>query len=67
MKAIKAHYDGQVVVPEEPLDLPVNTPVRVLLPEADDSIEITKGFASLSETSFSVIWDNDEDAAYDKL
>ena len=67
MKAIKAHYDGQVVVPEEPLDLPVNTAVRVLVPDTDDSVEIIKGFASLSESSFSVIWDNDEDAAYDKL
>jgi len=67
MKAIKAHYDGHVVVPEEPINLPVNTPVRVLVPEADDSVEITKGFTSLSETSFGRIWDNDDDAAYDKL
>lgn len=67
MKAIKAHYDGHVVVPEEPINLPVNTPVRVLVPETDDSIEITQGFASLSEASFSRIWDNDDDAAYDKL
>ena len=67
MKAIKAHYDGRVVVPEEPIDLPANTPVRVLVPEADDSVAITKSFANLSEPSFSRIWDNDEDAAYDKL
>ena len=67
MKAIKAHYDGHVVVPEEAIDLPVNTPVRVLVPAADDSVEITHGFSILSETSFSRIWDNDEDAAYDKL
>ncbi|OGQ51931.1 MAG: tRNA epoxyqueuosine(34) reductase QueG [Deltaproteobacteria bacterium RIFCSPLOWO2_02_FULL_57_26] len=67
MKAIKAHYDGRVVVPEEPINLPVNTPVRVLVPEADDSAAVTKAFAKLSETSFSRIWDNDEDAAYDKL
>jgi len=68
MKAIKAHYDGRVIVPEEPVDLPANTPVRVLLPEADDDAAvITKEFAQLSETSFSRIWDNDEDAAYDKL
>jgi hypothetical protein len=67
MKAIKAYYDGHVVVLEEPINLPVNTPVRVLVPEADDSVEITKGFASLSEPSFSRVWDNDEDAAYDKL
>jgi hypothetical protein len=56
-----------VVVPEEPIDLPVNTPVRVLVPEADDSVAIAKAFANLSEPSFSRIWDNDENAAYDKL
>ena len=68
MKAIKAHYDGHVIVPEEPVDLPANTPVRVLVPEADDdAVVITEAFAQLSETSFSRIWDNDEDAAYDKL
>jgi hypothetical protein len=67
MKAIKAHYDGRVIIPEEPIDLPANTPVRVLVPEAESSAEITKAFSNISEASFSRIWDNDEDAAYDKL
>jgi hypothetical protein len=67
MKAIKAHYDGRVIIPEEPIDLPANTPVRVLVPEAESSAEITKAFSKISEASFSRIWDNDEDAAYDKL
>ena len=67
MKAIKAHYDGRVIIPEEPVNLPANTPVRVLVPETDDSADITRGFSKLSEASFSRIWDNDEDAAYDKL
>ena len=67
MKAIKAHYDGRVIIPEEPIDLPANTPVRVLVPEAESPAEITKAFSNISEASFSRIWDNDEDAAYDKL
>jgi hypothetical protein len=67
MKAIKARYDGHVIVPEEPVDLPADTPVQVLLPDENDSIEISKAFANISEASFSRIWDNDEDAAYDKL
>jgi hypothetical protein len=67
MKAIKAHYDGHVIVPEEPVNLPVDTPVRVLLPDENDSVALTKAFANISEASFSRIWDNDEDAAYDKL
>ena len=67
MKAIKAHYDGRVIVPEEPINLPVNTPVRVLVPETEGPTQIRKVFSSLSESSFSRIWDNNEDAAYDKL
>jgi hypothetical protein len=67
MKAIKARYDGHVIVPEEPVDLPVNTPVRVLLPDSNDPVTLSKAFANISEASFSRIWDNDEDAAYDKL
>jgi len=67
MKAIKAHYDGRVIVPEEPVNLPANTPVRVLVPETDDSTDITREFSKLSEASFSRIWDNEDDAAYDKL
>ena len=49
------------------IKLEVNTHGGVLVPEADESTLITKAFAKLSETSFSRIWDNDEDAAYDKL
>jgi hypothetical protein len=67
MKAIKARYDGHVIVPEEPVDLPADTPVRVLLPDAEDSVALNKAFANISEASFKHIWDNDEDAAYDKL
>ena len=67
VKAIKARYDGRVVVPEEPVNLPANTPVNVLISEAGDTEEIGKLFAKLSEPSFKRIWDNEEDAAYDKL
>jgi hypothetical protein len=29
MTAIKAHFDGKVLVPDEPVDLPVNQPLEV--------------------------------------
>ncbi len=67
MKAIKARYDGNIVVPEEPVDLPANTPVRVLIPEAGDTEQLGQPAAKISEPSFKRIWDNEEDAAYDKL
>ena len=47
--------------------MPANTPVNVLISEAGDTEEIGKLFAKLSEPSFKRIWDNEEDAAYDKL
>jgi hypothetical protein len=28
---IRAHYDGKVIVPDEPLDLPVDQPLEVVL------------------------------------
>jgi hypothetical protein len=27
--AIRAHYDGKTIVPDEPLDLPINQPLEV--------------------------------------
>jgi hypothetical protein len=33
---IKAHYDGKTIVPDEPLDLPVDTPIKVELTVVDD-------------------------------
>jgi len=31
MTTLKVHYDGKVLVPEEPVDLPVNCPLDVLV------------------------------------
>lgn len=31
MTAIKAHFDGKVLVPDEPVDLPLNQPLRVFV------------------------------------
>lgn len=40
--------------------------VDVLL-EEQDKIRLTRAAIKLSETAFSKIWDNDEDADYDQL
>ena len=36
--SIKAHFDGRVIVPDEPVDLPLNTPLelRLIAPAATD-------------------------------
>lgn len=36
-RAIHAHFDGVVIVPDEPVDLPVGTKVTVQLPQQSDS------------------------------
>jgi hypothetical protein len=38
MTAIKAHFDGKVLVPDEPVDLPVNQPLefRIEWPASKD-------------------------------
>lgn len=33
---IRAHFDGKVIVPDEPVDLPVNTPLRIPLQEGSN-------------------------------
>ena len=34
IRTIRAHYDGKVIVPDEPIDLPANQPLHVqLLPQ----------------------------------
>lgn len=35
--------------------------------ETEDPMAFARAIAKLSEASFRRIWDNDEDAAYDKL
>ena len=34
---------------------------------AEDEQRLTQAAAKASETSFAAVWDNDEDAAYDRL
>ena len=38
MKTIKAHFDGRVFVPEEPVDLPLGCAAEVRVPAADEAL-----------------------------
>ena len=64
VKTLNAHFDGKVVVLDEPADLKPNDKVKVIAPERDDAVS---DFARLSEPAFQKIWDNPLDADYDKL
>ena len=37
MVAVKAHFDGKVLVPDEPVDLPVNRPLELRIAPAGKS------------------------------
>ena len=68
MKHVAAHYDGEKVVLDEPITLPANTPVEVVVPDSLDEIDqLGKGLFLASIPSLKKIWDNSGDAVYDKL
>ena len=43
MRAIRAHFDGRVIVPDEPLDLPPQSEVTVLIEmETEDDAKVVE-------------------------
>ncbi len=42
-KSIRAHFDGRVIVPDEPVDLPVNRPLEVRLESLAPESSATPG------------------------
>ncbi len=42
-KSIRAHFDGKVIVPDEPVDLPVNHPLEVRLESLGQELPATSG------------------------
>jgi hypothetical protein len=66
MKTVNAHFDGKVIVLDEPLVLKPNTKVKVIAPEQGDD-SLMEDCSRLSEAAFQKIWDNPLDAEYDKL
>ncbi|HMP84033.1 MAG TPA: hypothetical protein PKA41_15140 [Verrucomicrobiota bacterium] len=69
MKTLNAHFDGKVVVLDEPASLKANAKVKVIaFEDTDDTHDgLTAGCARLSEPTFRTIWDNPLDADYDRL
>ncbi len=66
MQTLSAHFDGRVIVLDEPAQLKTNAKVTVLAPDADDD-GLADACARLSEPVFQKIWDNPLDADYDRL
>jgi hypothetical protein len=47
---IRAHFDGQVFVPEGPVDLPRNTEVQLICVEPGDESRPLASLSTLAET-----------------
>ncbi len=68
MKHIPAHYDGTKVVLDEPVTLPVNTPLEVVIPDSpEESTQLGQGTFLASLPVLTKIWTNSADSEYDKL
>ena len=65
MKAWNAHFDGKVIVLDEPAPLKPNAKVKVV--PVDDNEALISDFQQVAEPAFNAIWDNSLDADYDKL
>lgn len=67
VKTFNGHYDGKVIVLDEPADLKPNTKVKIIASNARDASGLAGDFAVLSEPVLKKIWDNPLDADYDDL
>ena len=68
MKHVPAHYDGEKVVLDESVTLPVNAPLEVVVPDShEDSMQLRGGTFLASLPVLTRIWTNSADAEYDKL
>lgn len=67
MRTLNGHFDGKVIVLDEPADLEPNTKVKIIAQTAANAAGLTADFAALSEPVFNKIWDNPLDADYDSL
>ena len=65
MRTLNGHFDGKVIVLDEPGDLKPNDKVKVIAADAGE--ELAQSFARLSAPAFKKIWDNPLDAEYDNL
>ncbi len=65
---IPAHFDGEHVQFDADVELKPNTRLHItIIPEEVHYLRQVRGTMQVSETSFARVWNNDEDAIYDRL
>lgn len=67
MKTFNGHFDGKVIVLDEPADLRPNTKVKIIAPTPRPDVDPPADLTVLSEPVFEKIWNNPLDADYDAL
>jgi hypothetical protein len=69
LTTIPAHFNGKEIILDLPISLEPNTRllVTVLNMAEDEHQKLVQEAMAASEETFGRIWDNDEDAIYDKL
>jgi ABC-type polar amino acid transport system ATPase subunit len=67
VKTLNGHFDGKVVVLDEPANLKPNTRVKIIAESGSGPSNLITNFTTLSEPVFEKIWDNSLDADYDTL
>jgi hypothetical protein len=68
VRTFNAHFDGRVIVLDEPAQLKPNAKVKVIALDEDAPADsLVSDCARLSEPAFRAIWDNPLDADYDRL
>jgi hypothetical protein len=68
LTTIPAHFDGQKIQLDTDIELKPNARLLItILPDEITYEETLVNAMKVSEPSFARVWDNDEDAVYDKL
>jgi len=57
---VRAHYDGEKVCLDEPIDLPPNTPMLVTIPKPDLEDDSRAGWFAFAQSAFAHAYGDDE-------
>jgi len=57
---LKAHFDGEKVCLDEPIDLASNTPVLVAIPQSDEVHQFREEWFAQARTAFARAYGDDE-------
>ena len=60
IRSFKAHYDGKTIVPDEPIELPINQPLTLHVETEIMAVNSITG-SQLAESGFAGLWKDRKD------